>query len=94
MIRNRAQATPVDPANVTIEYLLDERARELYGEEWRHITLRRVGKLYERIKQYNNNPKNPGLNIQPYHILWPIPQSQIDLNIDAEMPQNPGYPTH
>jgi len=94
MIRNRASATPVDPTNVTIEYLLDERARELYGEEWRHITLRRVGMLYDRVKNLNNNPKNPGLNIQPYHILWPIPQSQIDLNIDAEMPQNPGYPTH
>jgi hypothetical protein len=53
-----------------------------------------MGKLYDRVKQYNNNPKNPGLNIQPYHILWPIPQSQIDLNIDAEMPQNPGYPTN
>ena len=94
IIRSRANATPVAPADVTIDYLLDERARELYGEEWRHITLRRVGKLYERVKQYNNNPKNPGLNIQPHHILWPIPQSQIDLNINAEMPQNPGYPTH
>lgn len=94
LIRSRANATPVDPANVNIDYLLDERARELYGEEWRHMTLRRVGKLYERVKALNNNPKNPGLNIQPYHILWPIPQSQIDLNIDAVMPQNPGYPTN
>jgi starch-binding outer membrane protein, SusD/RagB family len=94
LIRSRANATPVDPANVTLDYILDERARELYGEEWRHITLRRMGKLYDRVKQYNNNPKNPGLNIQPYHILWPIPQTQIDLNINADFPQNPGYPTN
>lgn len=90
-IRNRAKATPVLPANVTIEYILDERARELYGEEWRHITLRRVGKFVERVKQYNNNPLKPQLNIQNYHVLWPIPQSQIDLNIGAKMTQNTGY---
>jgi hypothetical protein len=90
-IRTRAHATPVDPANVNIDYLLDERARELYGEEERQITLRRVGKLVERVRKYNNNPLNPGLNIQDYHVLWPIPQSQIDLNIDAKIEQNPGY---
>ncbi len=93
MIRNRAKATPVAAATVTVDYLLDERARELYGEEWRHFTLRRLGLLVERVRKYNNNPKNPGLNIQDYHALWPIPQSQIDLNINADFPQNPGYPT-
>jgi len=71
--------------------VLDERARELYGEEFRHIALRRMGKLVERVRKYNNNPKNPGLNIQDYNVLFPIPQSQIDLNIDAAMKQNDGY---
>ncbi len=94
LIRNRAHATPVASANVTIDYLLDERARELYGEENRFITLRRVGKLVERVRALNNNPKNPGLNIQDYHVLFPIPQNQIDLNINAPFPQNPGYPSH
>ncbi|MFO7620056.1 MAG: RagB/SusD family nutrient uptake outer membrane protein [Bacteroidales bacterium] len=91
LVRNRAQATPVEEDDVTIEYILDERARELYGEEWRHITLRRVGLLVQRVLALNDNPKNPGLNIQNYHVLWPIPLSQIDLNIDAVIPQNPGY---
>lgn len=90
-IRTRSKATPVDPANVDLNYILDERARELYGEEWRHITLRRMGKLVERVRRYNNNPKNPGLNIQDYNVLFPIPQAQIDLNISAVMQQNPGY---
>ncbi len=92
-IRARANATPVSAANVNLNYILDERARELYGEENRFITLRRMGKLVERVRLYNNNPKNPGLNIQDYHVLFPIPQSQIDLNIDADFPQNPGYPS-
>lgn len=90
-IRNRAKATPIAPASVNLNYILDERTRELYGEEWRHITLRRMGKLVERVRLYNDNPKNPGLNIQDYNILFPIPQTQIDLNIDAKIQQNPGY---
>ena len=89
--RNRANATPVLPANVNLDYILDERARELYAEEWRHITLRRMGKLLERVRKYNNNPVYPACNIQDYNVLWPIPQSQIDLNIDAVIEQNPGY---
>ena len=91
LIRTRAHATPIDASKADLDYVLDERARELYGEEFRHITLRRMGKLLERVRKYNNNPKNPGLNIQDYNVLFPIPQSQIDLNIDAAMKQNPGY---
>ena len=90
-IRNRAKATPVAAANVDIDYILDERAREVYGEEWRHITLRRVGKLLERVRKYCNNPMYPGCNIQDQNVLFPIPQTVIDLNIDAKMEQNPGY---
>ena len=90
-IRKRANATPVLPDEVDIDYILDERARELYGEEFRNITLRRVGKLVERTRKYNNNPIIPGVNIQEYHNLYPIPLEAIDLNIDAEIKQNPGY---
>ncbi len=90
-IRNRANATPVDAADVDLDYILDERARELYGEEFRHITLRRMGKLLERVRLYNNNPIYPACNIQDHNVLFPIPQNQIDLNIDAPFEQNPGY---
>ncbi len=91
LIRTRANAKPIDASKADLDYVLDERARELYGEEFRHITLRRMGKLIERVRKYNNNPKNPGLNIQDYNVLFPIPQSQIDLNISAAMKQNDGY---
>jgi hypothetical protein len=90
-IRNRAKATPVNPEDVSLDYILDERARELYGEDWRPITLRRMGKLIERVRLYNNNPKIPGANIKENNVLYPIPQNQIDLNIGAKMEQNPGY---
>jgi hypothetical protein len=91
LIRTRAHANPIDASKADLDYVLDERARELYGEEFRHITLRRMGKLIERVRKYNNNPKNPGMNIQDYNILFPIPQSQIDLNISVVMKQNDGY---
>jgi starch-binding outer membrane protein, SusD/RagB family len=91
VIRERSNATPISPAEATIDFVLDERVRELWGEEQRQITLRRTGKLVERIREYCNNPKFPGLNVQDYHVLLPIPQSQIDLNIDADFPQNEGY---
>ena len=90
-VRNRAKATPVLPANVNLDYLLDERARELYAEEYRPITLRRTGKLLERVRKYNNNPINPASNIRDHNVLYPIPQSQIDLNVNAVIQQNPGY---
>jgi hypothetical protein len=91
VVRNRAQATPVLPEQVNIDYILDERARELYSEEWRLITLMRLNLLVSRVRKYNDNPITPGLNIQDYNNLWPIPQTQIDLNIGADFPQNQGY---
>lgn len=90
-VRNRANATPVTTSEIDIDYILDERARELYGEEWRLIVLRRTGKLIERVRKYNDNPLCPGADIEDHNFRWPIPQKQIDLNIDAEFPQNPGY---
>lgn len=90
-VRERSEANPVAAADVDMDYLLDERARELYGEEWRLIILRRTGKLIERVKKYNDNPLCPGAFIKDYNVRWAIPQAQIDLNVGAEFPQNPGY---
>ncbi|HPT30250.1 MAG TPA: RagB/SusD family nutrient uptake outer membrane protein [Prolixibacteraceae bacterium] len=42
MVRNRAKATPVTAAQVDINYILDERARELYTEEPRKTELTRI----------------------------------------------------
>lgn len=76
---------------VDIDYILDERAREMCGESWRWIDLVRTGKLVERAKKYNINAAP---NIKEFHCLRPIPQSQIDLLSDPgqkETYQNAGY---
>ncbi|MBN8826543.1 MULTISPECIES: RagB/SusD family nutrient uptake outer membrane protein [unclassified Spirosoma] len=88
IVRARAKATPITAADVTIDFLLDERMRELYGEEFRMVTLTRMGKLYDRNKKYN---EKAGLSIEPYHNLWPIPFSEINRNVFATLEQNPGY---
>lgn len=88
VLRTRAKTFPVLPANVTIDFLLDERMRELSSEELRVLTLTRMGKLYERNVKYN---EKSGVTIQPYHNLWPIPYSEIERNIYSKMEQNPGY---
>lgn len=46
-------------------------------------------KLYERTMKYNFRVKD---NMEPYHELWPIPQTAIDANTGAKLLQNPGYP--
>lgn len=88
-VRGRAQARPVEPSQVTLDYILDERIRELIVEEPRRKTLVRLHKLYERTMKYNFRVKN---NMQPYHEWWPIPQTAIDANTGAKLLQNPGYP--
>jgi len=88
VIRARAGASLIDAGAMTMDFLLDERIRELVGEESRRFTLVRTKKLVDRVRMYNNAIKD---KIQDYHALWPIPQVIIDANRDAEFPQNPGY---
>jgi hypothetical protein len=88
VLRNRANATPATAAEMNMDYILDERLRELYMEEFRAVTLTRLGLLYDRDKRYN--PRS-GLTIEPYHNLWPIPTTEITQNTGAELKQNDGY---
>lgn len=87
-VRRRAKVKDVSEDEMTMDFLLDERIRELAGEEVRRFTLLRTGKLIERVKKYNAAQKDI---IEDYHTLWPIPQSVIDANRDIEFPQNDGY---
>ncbi|WP_080056318.1 RagB/SusD family nutrient uptake outer membrane protein [Spirosoma aerolatum] len=77
------------PANISIDLILDERARELMGEYNRWFDLKRTGKLVERVKKYNPWAAKSA-SITDKHYLRPIPQSEIDLSYPP-MPQNEGY---
>jgi starch-binding outer membrane protein, SusD/RagB family len=88
LVRNKAKAKPATADEITLDYILDERARELIFEEDRRHTLSRMGKLVERSKKFNTLS---GPTIQPFHALFPIPFSEIQANKDAVLEQNPGY---
>lgn len=92
ILRARSNASPITPAQVTLDFILDERARELVGEENRRLTLMRTGKLVERaIKLNGDAPRNGISNLTNTHLLLPIPLTEIQLNKDASLDQNPGY---
>ena len=77
----------ITAADVDIDFILDERARELVGEGHRWFDLVRTKKLVERVKAHNLDATN---NIQSYHVLRPIPLDQID-RTEGGYPQNTGY---
>jgi len=94
LIRTRSNATPITAGEVTLDYILDERARELVTEENRRETLVRTGKLIERTRKYNHiaSGQRDGVpGIQDYHVLLPFPQIVIDANVGHTLEQNPGY---
>lgn len=85
-----AAAMDVTAAAINIDFILDERSRELCGENLRWWDLVRTGKLLERVKKHNNECRP---NIVNKHILRPIPQAQIDAVAASGVPypQNPGW---
>ena len=79
----------ITASDMNIDFILDERGRELAGEQQRFFDLTRTGKLIERVKKYNPNAAE---NIQDFHILRPIPQDELDAIVNKdEFLQNPGY---
>lgn len=83
----------VNSSDISIDFILDERARELIGEENRRMTLVRNNKLKDRIPM-NGDASPAGKIITGFsdkNVLLPIPLSEINLNKDAELKQNPGY---
>ena len=88
ILRRRANASEINAGDVDLDFILDERSRELLLEEHRRYTLLRTNKWLERTRLYN---KNGGQNISDRDILFPIPQIVIDANLTQPMPQNPGW---
>jgi hypothetical protein len=93
-LATRRAAMVINTAQINLDFILDERTRELCGEgiRWADLAVRK--KLVERVKLYN---PDGAPNIKDYHVLRPIPQSQINSVVDPagdtnrNKYQNPGY---
>ena len=77
----------ITAGEVTLDFILDERGRELYGEQKRWLTLKRTGTLLERVRNHN---ELAAPNIEEYHLLRPIPATQLNRTA-GDYGQNPGY---
>ncbi|PKA98584.1 putative outer membrane starch-binding protein [Flavobacteriaceae bacterium MAR_2009_75] len=88
VIRRRANASEINASDVDIDFILDERLRELYLEEPRRLTLNRLGLLYDRTQRYNHYASS---TVQEHNNLYPVPNVEIQNNTEAELSQNPGY---
>lgn len=84
-----AAALTILPTDVTLDFILDERTRENYGEWQRWFDLVRTRSLVTRVTAWN--PEAAPF-IKPFHMLRPIPQSQRDRVTEGPaFPQNNGY---
>ena len=79
----------ISAGDVTLDFILDERGREFYGESKRWTTLKRMGKLIERIQKYAGLQATKD-NIDDHFLLRPIPATQIT-RTEGGYEQNPGY---
>ncbi|MFH5832135.1 RagB/SusD family nutrient uptake outer membrane protein [Halalkalibaculum sp. DA384] len=73
--------------------IYDERRWELGGEGHRRLDLIRWGILEEVVKDTEYRVYNPAANIEPKHVLLPIPTEELNLNpalLESD-PTNNGY---
>lgn len=85
-VRERAGASPLSVGDFTKEslrdHILQERAWEFFAEIKRREDQIRHG-------EFISGAQARGKNAQPHHVLFPIPQREIDANPNID--QNPGY---
>lgn len=93
VVRERAGVPDATAAELDIDYILDERGRELLGEYYRWFDLKRTGTLVQRASMYNYEVEQANFNGAngALKILRPIPQTALDLNQNDDFEQNPAY---
>lgn len=92
-LNTRVALMQIDASDINLDFILDERARELAGELLRWVDLARRGDdvFVNRVKL---NPDVAAANkVQPFHRIRPIPQSQLDAieDVNKLQYQNEGY---
>ena len=86
----RARAGLAAETSLSVDKLLDERARELYLELWRRQDLVRYDRFTsgQYVWQWKGGVHD-GQGVEDYKNLYPIPVS--DMMVNPNLEQNPGY---
>ncbi|WP_431156687.1 RagB/SusD family nutrient uptake outer membrane protein [Winogradskyella poriferorum] len=91
-IRQRAYgnaAGNISESDLTLDFIIDERSRELFFEGHRRTDLIRFGQFSDSgIWQWKGNVQQ-GTTTESFRDLMPIPAT--DLGINTNLTQNPGY---
>ncbi len=90
MVRTRSNASTINQAQLTLDFIIDERARELNLEGHRRTDLIRFGKFTggSYVWPWKGNTVN-GTSIPDTYKLFPIPEQALQANLNLQ--QNPGY---
>jgi len=92
-LRTRAYAGPsgnIASNQLNLDFILDERARELYWEGHRRTDLIRVNKFTEATYLWPwKGGVSSGTGVSAIRKIYPIPSRDINANIN--LVQNPGY---
>ncbi len=90
LLRTRAGAPTVSAVDLTPDFILDERARELYWEGFRRTDLIRYKKFTTSAYLWPwKGGASGGTSVADYRNLYPIPAT--DKNANTNLTQNPGY---
>lgn len=92
-IRTRAYGSVtgnITTSTLTTDFILDERARELYWEGFRRTDLIRYGKFVDGtyLWPWKGGVKS-GTGVASFRAVYPIPST--DLSSNTNLKQNPGY---
>jgi len=80
----------INATDLTLDFILDERARELYWEGHRRTDLVRYGKFTDGSYLWPwKGGVASGTGVQSYKNLYPLPSA--DLNVNRNLHQNTGY---
>ena len=89
-LRTRAAATTISSGQLTKDFILDERGRELYWEGFRRTDLIRYKKFVEASYLWPwKGGAAVGRAVESYRTLYPLPASDVSAN--TNLVQNTGY---
>ena len=104
-VRRRANCSEIPASVASIDFILDERSRELITEEQRRETLIRLSQenggderlasniFKSRVRAHNevSGREVRGMHDDVTPVLFPLPQEFINSNTGRPIAQNPGY---